>query len=41
VVDQAAQLGLRITWRDHARIGLPVTLLTLLIAAAWLAGRDS
>jgi len=39
VVDQAAQLGLKITWRDHARIGIPVTLLTLLIAAAWLAVR--
>ncbi len=39
VVDQAAQLGLRITWRDHARIGVPVTVLTLLIAAAWLAVR--
>lgn len=39
VVDQASQLGLKITWRDHARIGIPVTLLTLLIAAAWLAVR--
>lgn len=39
VVDQAAQLGLNITWREHARIGFPVTLLTLLIAAAWLAVR--
>jgi Na+/H+ antiporter NhaD/arsenite permease-like protein len=37
VVDQAAQLGVRITWRRHAAIGIPVTLLTLAIAAAWLA----
>jgi Na+/H+ antiporter NhaD/arsenite permease-like protein len=36
VVDQAARLGLTITWRDHARIGIPVTLLTLAIAAVWL-----
>lgn len=36
VVDQAAQFGVRITWQEHARLGLPVTLVTLLIAAAWL-----
>ena len=36
VVDQAARLGLRITWRDHARIGVPVTLATLALAAIWL-----
>ena len=37
VVDQASRLGLSITWRDHARVGGPVTLLTLAVAAAWLA----
>lgn len=36
VVDQAARLGVRITWAEHARVGAPVTLLTLLAAAAWL-----
>ncbi|MCL4202689.1 MAG: anion transporter [Pirellulaceae bacterium] len=36
VIDQAAQLGQRITWRDHAKVGIPVTLITLAIAAAWL-----
>ena len=36
VVDQAKHLGVRITWRTHARVGVPVTLLTLAIAAAWL-----
>ncbi|HKQ59795.1 MAG TPA: SLC13 family permease [Candidatus Polarisedimenticolaceae bacterium] len=36
VVDQAARRGVRIGWREHARVGLPVTLLTLLIAAGWL-----
>ncbi len=37
VVEQAAALDVRIGWRDHARIGVPVTLATLAIAAAWLA----
>ncbi len=41
VVDQAAQLGVRISWRQHARVGVPVTLLTLALAAAWLAMRAS
>jgi Na+/H+ antiporter NhaD/arsenite permease-like protein len=36
VVDQAAALGVRIGWREHARVGIPVTLATLLVAAAWL-----
>ena len=36
VVDQAAALGVRIGWREHARVGMPVTLATLAIAAFWL-----
>jgi Na+/H+ antiporter NhaD/arsenite permease-like protein len=36
VVDQASRIGLTITWREHARVGIPVTVLTLCIAAAWL-----
>ncbi len=36
VVDCAARRGIRIDWRAHARIGVPVTLATLAIAAAWL-----
>jgi Na+/H+ antiporter NhaD/arsenite permease-like protein len=36
VVDQAARLGVRIGWLEHARTGIPVTLMTLLVAAAWL-----
>ncbi len=40
VVDQAAQVGVRISGREHARIGIPVTLATLAIAAAWLAVRS-
>ncbi|MBI4519242.1 MAG: anion transporter [Gemmatimonadetes bacterium] len=36
VVDQAKRLGLQIGWAEHARTGVPVTLVTLAIAAAWL-----
>jgi Na+/H+ antiporter NhaD/arsenite permease-like protein len=36
VIDQAARLGVRISWREHALVGVPVTLLTLAIAAVWL-----
>lgn len=36
VIDQAARLGVVIGWREHARIGIPVTVLTLAIAAGWL-----
>lgn len=37
VIDQAAPFGVKIGWRDHARVGAPVTLATLALAAAWLA----
>lgn len=36
VVDQATRLGIGISWREHARVGVPVTIVTLAIAAAWL-----
>ena len=36
VVDQAATLGFRLGWREHARVGVPVTLATLAMAALWL-----
>lgn len=36
VVEQARRLGIAIGWRTHARIGVPVTLLTLAIAGGWL-----
>jgi Na+/H+ antiporter NhaD/arsenite permease-like protein len=32
VVEQAARAGISITWRDHARIGIPITLITLAVA---------
>lgn len=39
VADAAERRGLRLDWRTHARIGVPVTLATLAIAAAWLLWR--
>jgi Na+/H+ antiporter NhaD/arsenite permease-like protein len=36
VVDQVARQGVLIDWRTHARSGVPITLATLAIAAAWL-----
>jgi Na+/H+ antiporter NhaD/arsenite permease-like protein len=40
VVEQAAELGVRIGWREHARVGVPVTVVTLAIAALWIALRS-
>jgi Na+/H+ antiporter NhaD/arsenite permease-like protein len=40
VVDAAARRGTPIGWRAHARVGVPVTLLTLAIAAAYLSWRS-
>jgi Na+/H+ antiporter NhaD/arsenite permease-like protein len=39
VVDQAARLGVEIDWRRHARVGVPVTVLSLAVAAGWLTIR--
>jgi Na+/H+ antiporter NhaD/arsenite permease-like protein len=38
VIDQAERVRpeLRITWLEHARVGVPVTLFTLFIAGGWL-----
>jgi Na+/H+ antiporter NhaD/arsenite permease-like protein len=36
VVEQARAQGVVIDWRQHARTGIPVTLLTLAVAALWL-----
>jgi Na+/H+ antiporter NhaD/arsenite permease-like protein len=36
VVDAARKSGVEIDWRAHARVGVPVTAITLAIAAAWL-----
>lgn len=39
VVDAARRQGIEIDWRQHARVGVPVTLITLTIAGLWLAIR--
>ena len=39
VVDQAKRMGVELNWRTHARVGIPVTLGTLVLASAWLALR--
>jgi Na+/H+ antiporter NhaD/arsenite permease-like protein len=39
VIDQAGRLGVAISWREHARVGVPITITTLAIAAGWLALR--
>jgi Na+/H+ antiporter NhaD/arsenite permease-like protein len=39
VVDQAQRVGIAVDWRTHARVGVPVTLVTLALAALWLAVR--
>ncbi|MDZ4162560.1 MAG: anion transporter [Burkholderiales bacterium] len=36
VADLAAQQGIAIDWKAHARIGVPVTVLTLGVVAGWL-----
>jgi Na+/H+ antiporter NhaD/arsenite permease-like protein len=39
VVEQARFLGVRVSWTEHALTGIPVTMLSLLIAGAWLVFR--
>jgi Na+/H+ antiporter NhaD/arsenite permease-like protein len=36
VAEQAARQGVRIGWREHARVGVPITAVTLALAAGWL-----
>ncbi|HZS84780.1 MAG TPA: SLC13 family permease [Stellaceae bacterium] len=40
VVERAASLGIRISAREHAKIGIPVTLLSMAFAVCWLAFMD-
>ncbi len=40
VVDKASQMGIKIDWKEHARVGIPVTILTLIAAAVWLGLRN-
>lgn len=39
--EQAAQQGVTVSFREHARMGVPITIVSLLIAAVWIvaAGR--
>lgn len=37
VIEQAAACGVNISFRDHARVGIPVTIVSLLVLAAWIA----
>jgi Na+/H+ antiporter NhaD/arsenite permease-like protein len=39
VVAVARRRGIAIDWRSHARAGVPVTLMTLAVTAAWFALR--
>ena len=39
VVDAAARRGIVIDWRRHARVGVPVTLMTLAVSGVYLALR--
>jgi Na+/H+ antiporter NhaD/arsenite permease-like protein len=41
VVTQAEALGVKITWATHARVGVPVTVVTLALAGGWLALRSA
>jgi Na+/H+ antiporter NhaD/arsenite permease-like protein len=37
VAERAAVAGVRLSFRDHARAGVPMTILSMLFAGAWLA----
>ena len=39
VADAALRQGLRLDWRMHARVGIPVTLATLIITAGYFGWR--
>ena len=36
VAERAASVGVRLKYRDHARSGIPITLLTMVLACLWL-----
>ncbi|BBO76320.1 transporter [Desulfosarcina widdelii] len=35
VIEQASRLGVRISFKDHARVGVPVTLVSLIVLVGW------
>jgi Na+/H+ antiporter NhaD/arsenite permease-like protein len=36
VLDQAKRMGVSISWKEHAKVGVPVTVFSLALAAMWL-----
>ena len=38
-IEQAKEFGVKISFRDHARLGIPVTVASLAVLAAWIAFR--
>jgi len=36
VVEQARYCNVEVSWKEHAKVGIPVTLVTLFLAAVWL-----
>jgi Na+/H+ antiporter NhaD/arsenite permease-like protein len=36
VISQASQSGIKLDWKKHIQVGLPVTLVTFLFTAGWL-----
>jgi Na+/H+ antiporter NhaD/arsenite permease-like protein len=36
VIEQAAIFGVQISFREHARVGIPVTLFSLLVLGLWI-----
>lgn len=36
VIDQAGRMGVNISWKQHARTGIPVTIVSLIMAGLWL-----
>jgi Na+/H+ antiporter NhaD/arsenite permease-like protein len=37
IAEQAERIGARLNYRDHARAGVPIALLSLAFAVLWLA----
>jgi Na+/H+ antiporter NhaD/arsenite permease-like protein len=37
VIEQAAACGVNISFRAHARVGIPVTVVSLIVLAGWIA----
>jgi len=40
VVERAAAFGVRLSFAEHAKVGIPITLLSIAFAVFWLAYLD-